>query len=274
MKPIKMSPELYAGQLAELCKQFEAHAKEVSLGSKQEFRYTWTMPNAEGHVAVNFTPQAYNKMMALVNHFSSEIAWNGLVNRISDTEFEIYDIVVYPQTVTGATVSTDQARFEEWLDTLSDEDFAHRRMQGHSHVNMGVTPSGTDISDQERLVSNLRKDDYYIILIWNKREEYSIWVYDMAQNVVYDNADITVTVGGVDLSTFLDSAEKMLDRKTISYGVSGAGTYNWQTNTPAARADKEESCPQGQVSPYAARYYTPLEEMYGSEMLDLYERLR
>ena len=56
---------------------------------------------------VYLTPQAFAKMWALISNFNKEVAWHGLARRMEDEtkdEYLIYDILVYPQEVTGTTV--------------------------------------------------------------------------------------------------------------------------------------------------------------------------
>ena len=212
MRPIKMSPEI----MAELVKMFTQSIANGSVSTQISFTKSLSEVKKDS-IEIRFTDEAYDKMMALVNHFSTEIAWHGLVNRIDATHFEIYDIMVYPQTVTGANVETDQAKYQMWLmdpDIHSDEEFSHIRMQGHSHVNMATSPSGVDLSNQERMLDTFSADDYFIFLIWNKREEFSARVYDMKANVMYDEKDIKMVCGNNRYGDFCAEAEKFLEKKT------------------------------------------------------------
>ena len=64
-------------------------------------------------------------------------------NSKSDSnEFIVEDIFVYPQEVTGSTVTTDQEAYSKWLYELDDDIFNNLRMQSHSHCNMGVSVYG------------------------------------------------------------------------------------------------------------------------------------
>ena len=95
-------------------------------------------------VQVVFTNEVYKKMMALVNKASKEVGWYGSARRESDKRFVIYDIYLPPQKVTGATVETDDEEYALWSAGLTDEQFTNMKFFGHSHVYMGVTPSGVD----------------------------------------------------------------------------------------------------------------------------------
>ena len=52
-------------------------------------------------------------------------------------------------------------------------------MHGHSHVNMGTSPSATDTKLQEDHLAQLQDNDFYIFLIVNKKRE--IWCTIMTQ---------------------------------------------------------------------------------------------
>ena len=143
---------------------------------------------------VFFTNDAYLKMRSLVTTCKEEIAWHGVVRKASLSEYYIEDILVYPQTVTGVTVTSDQQAYSEWLYAHEDEVFNNLRLQGHSHVNMGTTPSGVDNALYEAILSQITDNDYYIFLITNKSGDVNIWIYDMAQNIIFEKEDITVRV--------------------------------------------------------------------------------
>ena len=165
------------------------------------------------------SPLAYRKTMALVTMFPDEVAWHGLTSRLEKNEFIIEDIFVYPQEVTGSTVTTDQERYTGWLYEFDDDVFATIRMQGHSHVNMGVSPSGVDNSHREKIISQLEPDMFYIFMIWNKSLSVHSLVYDMENNILYENSDIAVKLLSDDsMDVFLaDAMEKVQRKKPLAY---------------------------------------------------------
>ena len=171
-----------------------------------------------GKAVIEFTDIAYLKMMYLIDKFEGEVGWYGLVNRKDDNVFEVYDIVVYPQSVTGATVTTDEIEMGKWEESLSDEAFNAKRFQGHSHVNFAPHPSATDLEDRKQKVQMLMDDDYFIFMIINKKREYTASIYDMKNNIQYETDDIEVTVNKETLS-FLESTEKVDARPAIQYGT-------------------------------------------------------
>ena len=148
---------------------------------------------AKDKININFTADAWAKQSRLIDDFNSEVAWHGLMRQLSPTEYEIYDILVYPQQVTGVTVNTDQDKYEDWLNSQSDETFNNIRYQAHSHVNMSPVPSGVDDENESKIVRQLKGNDFYLFMIWNKRGEFTARLYDYAANKIYDKDDISVT---------------------------------------------------------------------------------
>ena len=141
---------------------------------------------------VFITSEAYIKMRTLVDKTSTELGWYGFVSKLPglDNVYVIEDIIVYPQKVTGATCEQDEDRMFEFEMSLTTEQVRARRFQAHSHVNMGVTPSGVDEAFYQDLLSQVR--DYYIIMVTNKRGDNHIRFYDMENNIVYTELELKV----------------------------------------------------------------------------------
>ena len=132
---------------------------------------------------------ADRKMRALVQQCDKEIGWHGTVRYEADINtYIIEDIFVFPQEITGTTVQSIDEVYGLWLMELSDEDFNKLRMHGHSHVNMGTFPSGVDTAYQETLTD--RVQDFYIFIILNKREDYYVCLFDVANNYMYEKEDL------------------------------------------------------------------------------------
>lgn len=250
-KIIKMTSQ----NLDELRKDFEEALKGVKL-SDGKINFTKTFGNIQRKATLYFTELAYLKMLTLVREFDKEVAWHGIAKR-HDTEADAYvisDILVYPQEVTGATVNTDQEKYQMWLMSHEDDVFNNIRMQGHSHVNMGTTPSTVDTSLYERLLDQLDDSMFYIFLIWNKRNEKTIKIYDLAKNVLFETADVTVSLmeDGTGMEKFLSTAKEMVQDKKYTpttpatygkpYGYGGYyGTYGSQQSTYGGTQKKEEA---------------------------------
>lgn len=159
-----------------------------------------------------FSPLAYEKQHALIDHCTKEVGWHGFVKRSEEDDhvFVIEDIVVYPQEVTGTTITPDQEEYEKWRDALDDEHFNSCLYHGHSHVNMATSPSGTDTKYQHDVLDGLTKDQFLVFMIWNKKGEHWAQIYDKRHNCIYQNADIDVGVTGCDMEAFLKEADGLV----------------------------------------------------------------
>lgn len=190
--------------------------------SDGKISYTSVLPGTNEKACVYFEPTAWTKMLLLLSNFDKEVAWHGVASRLDGDEHEyvISDIVVYPQEVTGTNVEMDEVKYTQWLiENDGDERFNNLRMQGHSHVNMSVFPSGVDLQHQEDILAQVGDDSFYIFMIYNKRLEHNIKIYDMRKNLMFDNADITVSIvgDGESLEEFVSNAKSLVTTKSYSY---------------------------------------------------------
>lgn len=166
----------------------------------------------ERTAVIYFTPEAWVKLYALVSSFSTEVQWHGLTERLSENEYEVYDIIVPPHTVGAATVTSDAEMYSQWINNLSDEEFNNLKFHGHSHVNMGVTPSSTDMKYRDDVITNCGREGFYIFMIFNKKNEWSAQIYDLENNALYDTKQIEVEVYSETmgcLSEFVANAKKV-----------------------------------------------------------------
>ena len=171
------------------------------------------------------TQLAYRKTVSLITTFSDEVAWHGIATKLENGEFVLEDILVYPQEVTGSTVNTDQDGYTEWLYAFDDDTFSKIRMQGHSHVNMSVSPSVDDDRHREQILNQLEGDMFYIFMVWNKRLETHTLIYDIVKNVMYEDGDITMKIAGDDsLDEFMADAKEKVQKKRAAVRVRAKGS--------------------------------------------------
>lgn len=221
-KLIKITPELRQ----EILPEFEQFLLNLRCkGGKVSFEKT--LPSvADRKATVYLTTIAFAKIWTLVSNFDKEIAWHGVAHRMEEPDsYLISDIMVYPQEVTGGTVNTDQVEYQNWLMEFDEEIYNNIRFQGHSHVEMGVSPSCTDLDHQKRIVDQLCDGDFYIFMIWNKKCAIHTKVYDLQANVFFDDSDCSVRIleDGFSFDEFLKDARKMVRNKTYA----GGNGYNY-----------------------------------------------
>lgn len=226
-KPIRatqnMIEETKVALLAKVDAYLEKLKTDVLKDGTIEFKmpYAYTEPDFD-RPQVTFTPEAWAKMSALVCTTSSEIAWNGVVEREDETHFKITDILVYPQKVASATVEADETERALWLAKIPFEERRKLNFYGHSHVTMSPTPSSTDMTDRKDVVGTLAEDGFAIFFIMNKSFDFTGAIYDMESNTLFDTKEIDFHVPvGEDLLAWV-KAEKTDKLKNKTYG----GTYN------------------------------------------------
>lgn len=210
-KPIKMT-EAFKNE----CRADFEKALDLVRLTDGKVTFTKVFGGQTRKAKILFTPTAWVKMIRLVMDFDKEVAWHGVARRGDDPEKDEYiisDILVYPQKVTAAHVDMDPIEYAKWImEHDEDERFSNIRMQGHSHVRMGTTPSGTDIQHQDDIVNMLKDDDFYIFMIWNKYMVSTNKIFDLQKNILFEDSDITWGFTGDDetIADFLSDAKKMV----------------------------------------------------------------
>ena len=208
---------------------------------------------------IYITTEAYVKLRKLVDDTTTEIGWYGTVTKMPGLEsvFVIDDIIVYPQVVTGATCVQDDDRVFEFELSLSTDQVNRKRFHGHSHVNMGVTPSGVDEQFYQDILTQV--DDYFIIMITNKSGNYYTRFYDMHNNILYTSIPVQVMLDdGIALEHWYDDATQ--------------DNLKEHTYTPAIKAGADKKNFQGSIfdSPYDDYDYDPYES-YADRYARYYE---
>lgn len=190
---------------------------------------------------VYITTEAYVKMRKLVDGVSTEIGWYGTVTKCPglDNVFVIEDILVYPQTVTGVTCEQDDDKMFGFEMSLTTDQVNHKRFQGHSHVNMGVTPSGVDEQFYQDLLTQVT--DYFIITVTNKNKAYTTRFYDIANNILYSDVPIKILLDdGTDLDAWFETAKNQLHNRvtyTAPNNFKGSVLENHKTYTAKEQAE-------------------------------------
>lgn len=132
------------------------------------------------------TKSAYIKLMCYINLIGDyEISGFG---RIKDGT--IIDFKILKQEVKPAYVECDDDAVMEFIRSVPKEQLSEWELDWHSHVDMGVTPSGTDWSNYEDM-SNLRGHEQFPIMIINKRQEYTLMNYISEDNS--EDIDLVIT---------------------------------------------------------------------------------
>ena len=252
MRPIKITEQ----NKKALLEQFTLYLNNAKLSNNTVEFSTKLINNTTVNTpkaTVRLTAQAYAKILMYVRDTTTEIAWHGTVHK-EDNIYTITDVFLYPQKLSAATVTTDQEKYNKWIEELDDETYNHLRFQGHSHVNFGVSPSGTDLAFYDSILQVLSKDDFYIFMIINKTGSMTFLIYDLAQNLIYETEDIEIHIGDTEenMAYLIDLEKETYCEKPIS--VHCTGTYNYNS-------------PRYAQTPYTGRYneqYTEVDEIFDS----------
>ena len=235
----------------EVLKDFAAMLQKTKM-SDGKVNYTKSFGAIDRKAKLKFTEMAWIKMTSLVREFDKEIAWHGVAYRGAQEsdEYIITDILVYPQYVTGVTVNEDVERSSHWSMKLSDEVFNNMRMQGHSHVNMSVSPSGTDTDLYAKFLNQCGDKDFYIFLIWNKRGDKMIKIYDFEKNVLFETADCTVEIipDGTGIEEFLKNAKEMVKDKVYRPTPIGSALTKPEQKETKPDTEKKQETTQVKVT--------------------------
>ncbi len=143
---------------------------------------------------VIFTASAFVKYRTLTTKTNVEIAWHGVTQKVKKGVYVVTDILTYPQEVSAAAADSIDGKYETWLYALPDEVFNNLKLQGHSHVKMAVSPSSTDITHRHNIVETLKDDEYFIFHITNHTGTNNFTIYDLEDNIFYENEDIETDV--------------------------------------------------------------------------------
>jgi len=178
----------------ELIKTFTTHLNKIKLSTNTINFTAQVQQKTENNTKATLiiSPKAYLKMMLYVRDTPTEIAWHGTVIKQNTNTYIITDVFLYPQKLSAATVTTVQEKYNNWCVDLADEQYDHMRLQGHSHVNFSVSPSGTDLNFYDTILQVLNKSDFYIFMIMNKNGDMYFLIYDLENNTIYEKQDINL----------------------------------------------------------------------------------
>ena len=156
-----------------------------------------------------FDCETLELMKAIVKECTTECQWHLSVQRNKNI-FKLYNLQMFPQENSGATTDTDTDEYIEWLTNIPNDEINLLRCHGHSHVNMSVYSSSTDTKYQEDIISKLEPNDFYIFLVVNKSNNIHIRLYDLKNNIMFEDNDIQIFTLNKDNETFVKKAKELI----------------------------------------------------------------
>lgn len=183
-----------------LLDQLEKELKNIGTTAKIKMQYDihelFSLNKNIVKPIIGITPLAWVKIRMLTLNYQHEVALHGTVKN-KDNVYIITDVFAYPQHCQAAHVESQDDKYPQWLMDLPDETINTMRFQYHSHPGMSVSPSGTDLQNQEDMLRNV--PDYYIFMIGcNKESEFNIWLHDRKQNVIFEPKDLSLHFVGAE----------------------------------------------------------------------------
>lgn len=222
MKPIKMTAEVEKKMLESFFEKFKKEwdkFKENMNDTKFTFSTDFTT-EAKEKITILYSQKAYLRMQALVDFYDTEVAWYGLVSKLSDKLYYVYDVKLCKQYVNGSKVDTEDEDTLAFFDSLTDDEAEHMHFQAHSHVKMSTSASGVDLQNQTDVIRSLGKQGFYIFQIWNKNNDINTYLYDLDANMFYDRKDVVIDIEDEEgcLSDFLaTTVDLVVEKKNYPY---------------------------------------------------------
>lgn len=168
-------------------------------------------------IKVYFDFEAWKLLHAAVTASTLECSLIGIVSKKED-HFVVEKLYIPKQTRLAAyTKIVDEGIFE----LLEDSTIPSEKLKIwiHSHVNMGVSPSATDISQAKELMQDA---EWFICGIWNKKAEYSLYLKFMGRDLP------CVAIPRWADQALLDEVTTVLETQTVKTNPVSVHPYdNW-----------------------------------------------
>lgn len=135
------------------------------------------------------TKKALAKMQLFIENCSEEVGWLGTAKK-EGKFITIEDMYLFDQEVHSTTTEITPEGLGIFAEKLLQEEngmevWNNLKVWGHSHVRMGVTPSGQDNKQMETFAEG--GHDWFIRIIGNKNGDMKLDLYDYSQGIIYEN---------------------------------------------------------------------------------------
>ena len=242
---------------------------------------------------VIFSSDSLIKMKIYVDEVDDEVGWLSTVIR-KGNEFFVHDVYLFEQDVHGATTEITPEGLSDFAEKILLEEngvdiWNNMKLWGHSHVNMGVTPSSQDEEQIEELKKN---SDFFIRVIANKKGDMKVDI--MLDDMFFKNVEIDeFNPEKIKLYKLIEEASQAIEKidteleakhkvkireeikakvKTKKYtylGYGGLKTYGYNGFNSLDKYDKEEDS-SVVIKSYSDENIYPLDEMDFTEVEDYF----
>lgn len=183
--------------------------------------------------------EAFKKMQCYIDLCSKEVGWLGTAYK-EGSVIRIKDVFLFDQEVHATTCELTPGGIADFVTNLymtMDSDDAmeisnNLTCWGHSHVNMGVSPSGQDDIQLRSFSSS--GHEWFLRVIGNKRGEYEYTYIDYTTGIEIRDIDWRVEIPGLEMDTLkteiksemdVKVREKKYETKTFYGGVTRGRNY-------------------------------------------------
>lgn len=169
-----------------------------------------------------FTPQAAATMAYYVDECSDEIGWLGIVEKYEDEMYLCTEVHLLEQEVNGGTTEISPMGLVKMAEELGLEKMQKIFLWGHSHVNMGVSPSGQDETQMKLFMENGM--EWFFRIICNKKGDIGVTFYNYKENYVVEDVPWDVYYEtGVEKAAIVAEMKEKVKKKTY-YSPPSANT--------------------------------------------------
>jgi len=208
-------------------------------------------------------------MKAIVDLHETEVGFYALSTMRDDNTFFISDVYYPKHNIANLghceIADSGQSDFMRLLISQGREDDVGKiKVWGHSHVDMGISPSKDD--HDQAMESARDNKDYFIRLITNKKHQIGVSFYDYKKNLIYDEVDWEIEVSNAE-SIYETKVNQIINIITANQNYTQAikeirlvldNNVFYQEACEYIKLKKEENMPQptfnGQTSLFAHSY--------------------
>lgn len=136
-------------------------------------------------------PEALAKMQLYVQECSDEVGWLCTATKDNEGDYIIHDAILFDQEVSATTTEITPEGLSNFAEKLLKQEngmeiWNNIRVWGHSHVNMGVSPSGQDNLQMDTFTES--GHDWFIRIIANKQGDFKVDIFDFKNGLIYLDA--------------------------------------------------------------------------------------
>lgn len=140
------------------------------------------------HISID--TDALTKMKLYVDECADEIGWLGTAYKDEENNIIfVEDVYLFDQEVHATTTEITPEGLSEFAEELLSggqegiDTWNNLKVWGHSHVNMGVSPSSQDDSQMETFKEG--GHDWFIRIIANKKGDLKVDLYNYSEGIIY-----------------------------------------------------------------------------------------